>query len=68
MLFDMLIGAVAVTNAGFGQGAAISPILLDNIGCIGSESRLISCSNLGIGNHNCRHIEDAGVRCIITSK
>ena len=58
---------MAVSNGGFGQGGALSPILLDNVGCIGSESRLVSCSNLGIGNHNCRHVEDAGVRCTVTS-
>ena len=43
------------------------PILLDNVGCLGTESSLLECSHLGIGVYpNCIHYEDAGVRC--TSK
>ena len=38
-------------------------ILLDNLGCIGSESRLIDCPHSGLGIHDCGHYEDAGVRC-----
>lgn len=67
LLVDQPSGAVAVGNAGFGQGGAQSPILLDNVGCIGSESRLIDCSSNGIGNHNCRHAEDAGIQCILST-
>ena len=43
------------------------PILLDNVGCLGTESSLLECSHLGIGVYpNCSHYEDAGVHC--TSK
>lgn len=62
--FWPLIGAQAFGSATFGQGASLSAILLDDVSCIGSESRLLDCSNSGIGNHNCLHSEDAGVRCI----
>ena len=40
------------------------PILLDNLLCTGSELRLIDCPHNGLGNHNCRHSDDAGVRCL----
>jgi hypothetical protein len=68
MLLLLLIGAVAVSRAGFGQGPG--PILLDDVQCVGTESTLLSCQNSGIGNHNCAHSEDAGVRCQqpVTSK
>ena len=56
------IGAIAYTTAYFGRGNG--GIFLDNVGCSGSESTLLSCYNPGIGYHNCRHSEDAGVRCL----
>ena len=37
--------------------------MLDNVGCTGTETRLIDCPNNGIGIHNCVHSEDAGVTC-----
>ena len=38
-------------------------ILLDDLQCTGSESRLVNCPHNGLGNHNCDHTDDAGVRC-----
>ena len=38
-------------------------IVLDDLRCTGSESRLIDCPHGGLGNHNCDHSQDAGVRC-----
>ena len=54
-------GAVAYSNARFGRGSG--GIFLNYVGCRGTESSLLSCSNPGIGVHNCRHSEDVGVSC-----
>ncbi|XP_017580438.2 uncharacterized protein LOC108444000 [Pygocentrus nattereri] len=50
-------------SAHFGQGS--EPILLDDVGCSGTESNLTQCSHRGFGTHNCGHQEDAGVVCSI---
>ena len=48
--------------ASFGEGDG--PIYLDKVVCRGSEQRLISCPRPNpLGEHDCRHEEDAGVRC-----
>ena len=51
----------AYQSARYGQGTG--PILLDDVGCFGNESSLFSCKGLAVGYHNCRHSEDASVRC-----
>ena len=58
----MSIAVESVASFGqFGQGSG--PIHLDNLGCIGTETRLIDCPHNGVGIENCNHFEDAGVTC-----
>ena len=51
------LGFVDVVN--FGQGTG--QIWLDNLSCLGSETRLVDCHHNGFGVHNCGHY--AGVIC-----
>ena len=59
--FDSAIEAVS--NAQFGAGSESMPILLDDVICFGNEATLSQCLLPPVGQHNCRHYEDAGVRC-----
>ena len=54
-------GLSAEARARFGPGQG--PIFLDDINCSGNESNLTQCGHRGLGSHNCRHHEDAGVVC-----
>jgi len=47
--------------ARYGQGTG--PIWLDDVSCLGTEPDLFTCGHIGIGNHNCRHFEDASAEC-----
>ena len=60
MLFFLLIAAIALTGAAFGQGTG--PVYLNSLGCSGTESSLLSCSHSEIGVA-CSHSSDAGVVC-----
>ena len=51
--------ASALPSAHFGQGSV--PIVMDEVGCTGSENRLIDCNY--DSRHSCSHREDASVRC-----
>ena len=62
--WGVISGATAYYNAHFGRGSG--HILLDNVACIGRESKLLDCPNYGgVGafSSTCGHDDDAGVRC-----
>ncbi|XP_071819842.1 scavenger receptor cysteine-rich domain-containing group B protein-like isoform X2 [Apostichopus japonicus] len=52
----------ARTSAYYGQGTG--PILLDEVECVGYETRLEYCTNEGWYIQDCGHWEDAGVECL----
>ena len=54
-------GSLALDGAYFGSGNG--DIHLDDVVCNGTESSLLQCRTNSIGQHNCDHSEDAGVRC-----
>ena len=58
-----LTGAVAITS-GFADGAG--QIWLNNVRCVGTETRLIDCPANALGTASCGHVSDAGVRCSAT--
>ena len=55
-------GGTAYRNAHFGAGSG--DIHLDNVGCTGSEDRLVDCYNYPPGTRYCNHKKDAGVLCV----
>ena len=57
----LITDAVPLLGAPFGGGSG--PIFLDNVVCSGGESSLLECQSNPIGENNCDHSEDAGVRC-----
>ena len=44
-------------------GAGTGQIWLDSVFCAGTELRLVDCPANPIGDHNCYHRENVGVRC-----
>ena len=56
----MILGALAFRQAFFGEGTG--SILFNNVQCTGSELQLASCPLST--TPNCRHNQDAGVRCV----
>ena len=57
----ILVGAGALTS-GFTNSYS-GQIWLDDVYCVGNESRLIDCPARPLGVYSCSHNEDAGVSC-----
>ena len=47
----------------FGDSGIISPIWLDNVQCVGNETKLIDCPSNEVGVNNCSRRNDIGLRC-----
>ncbi|XP_003729613.1 scavenger receptor cysteine-rich domain-containing group B protein [Strongylocentrotus purpuratus] len=56
-------GDVGEARSGGTYGRGSDPTYLDEVGCLGYESRLADCSHDGWGIEDCTHSEDAGVYC-----
>ena len=59
--FFSIIASLVQCCAAYGPGSG--NIVLDDLGCTGSEASLTVCPHSGLNNHNCAHTEDAGVIC-----
>ena len=55
------VGAIALSGSNVPEGTG--QIWLDEVSCDGTEDILLKCVANPIGNHNCDHLEDAGVVC-----
>ena len=56
------IGAVARSNAAYGQGAGL--VYLSGLMCIGNETSLVSCAGANFSDTSrCPHNRDIGVMC-----
>ena len=69
--FDSSAGIVACRQMGynfyvteFDAIGGTDPIMLDDVRCTGSESKLVDCYHRVYGIHNCDHDEDVGLECL----
>jgi hypothetical protein len=56
-------GALEADYEGGVEGAGV--IWLDDVACTGMEASLVDCPRAAFGVHNCAHVEDIHVRCLL---
>ena len=61
--YDCFSTAPAVIQSFSVNETTARPILLNNITCAGTETRLTDCPHSGVGIHNCSHTHDVAVSC-----
>lgn len=49
-------------GAVYGQGSG--RIWLDDVDCVGTETKIQDCNHRGWGSHNCDHSKDASIKCL----
>ena len=59
------VGSVFLGKDGHGcaDGSIQQQIVLDDLGCTGTEDTLFNCRHIGINTHNCAHSEDVHIGC-----
>ncbi len=55
--------AVPTRLAYFGAAGDEVIIALDEVDCVGNETRILQCPSSNPGDHDCSHLLDAGVIC-----
>ena len=54
---------LSLTGSAAYFGPGTGTILLDEVNCTANQSNIFNCHHAGFENHDCSHIEDAGVIC-----
>ena len=58
------LGFAGADSVDFSVPSGVDPIWLDDVECVGTETRLIDCPSAPFGVNNCGHSEDVGVVCL----
>ena len=61
VFFHLHVVALSYNSAFFGAGTHL-PILIDNLQCLGNESKITDCT-FETHTVDCFHSEDAGIKC-----
>ncbi|XP_071507739.1 neurotrypsin-like [Diadema antillarum] len=61
------LGFPDVVDHDYYFGSGDDPVHLDDVDCLGDESRLAECSHRSWKENDCTHVEDVGVKCSATA-